>query len=140
MEIGEKIKLIEKIGYNGELFAIIIRCSFSPKGTSFITSNDNFLQVGVFVHEQGKQITPHFHKEFARSINLTQEVLHLEYGKIEASFFKEGKEVAKSVLSGGDTIILLNGGHGFNALEETKMIEVKQGPYSGHDKDKEMIF
>jgi hypothetical protein len=32
-------------------------------------------------------------------------------------------------------ILLAHGGHGFAMLEESEMIEVKQGPYSG-EKDK----
>ena len=31
----------------------------------------------------------------------------------------------------GDVILLVSGGHGFQALEEVEMIEVKQGPYTG---------
>jgi len=32
--------------------------------------------------------------------------------------------------------MLLSGGHGFEFLEDTKMIEIKQGPYAGRDNDK----
>jgi len=39
------------------------------------------------------------------------------------------------ILNKGDVILLVNGGHGFEMLEKTEMIEVKQGPYVG-DKDK----
>jgi hypothetical protein len=39
------------------------------------------------------------------------------------------------VLESGDVILLSNGGHGFEVLEEVEMIEVKQGPYCG-DEDK----
>ena len=39
----------------------------------------------------------------------------------------------------GDTIILLAGGHGFNILEDTKMIEVKQGPYLSQAEDKVLL-
>jgi hypothetical protein len=38
-------------------------------------------------------------------------------------------------LEGGDVILLVNGGHGFEVLEEVEMFEVKQGPYVG-DQDK----
>lgn len=132
--------MIERVEYHGELLALIIRCEFSPVGVNFLTKEDNYLQVGVFEHDKGKMIKPHYHKEITRSINITQEVLHLEYGKIEAFFFSGSKEVAKSVLFSGDTIILINGGHGFKVLEDTKMIEVKQGPYISPEKDKKPIF
>ena len=32
-------------------------------------------------------------------------------------------------------LLLASGGHGFTMLEQTEMIEVKQGPYAG-DRDK----
>jgi hypothetical protein len=43
--------------------------------------------------------------------------------------------VDSRVLLTGDVILLAGGGHGFEMLEETEIIEVKQGPYDG-DKDK----
>jgi hypothetical protein len=39
------------------------------------------------------------------------------------------------VVDCGDVILLAYGGHGFEMLEPTEMIEVKQGPYAG-DNDK----
>ena len=39
------------------------------------------------------------------------------------------------MLEEGDVILLAGGGHGFEILEETVMIEIKQGPYAG-DADK----
>ena len=36
----------------------------------------------------------------------------------------------------GDVILLIEGGHGFEVLEEIEMVEVKQGPYAG-ERDKE---
>jgi hypothetical protein len=39
------------------------------------------------------------------------------------------------VLETGDVILLVSGGHGFEMLEDSEMIEVKQGPYTG-DSDK----
>jgi hypothetical protein len=43
-------------------------------------------------------------------------------------------------LERGDTIILLNGGHGYEILSDnTKVLEVKNGPYVGADKDRERL-
>ena len=36
-----------------------------------------------------------------------------------------------TVLEAGDIILLATGGHGFEVLEATEIIEVKQGPYMG---------
>jgi hypothetical protein len=35
------------------------------------------------------------------------------------------------VLNQGDVVLLAYGGHGFEMLEDSEMIEVKQGPYAG---------
>jgi hypothetical protein len=33
----------------------------------------------------------------------------------------------------GDVILLAHGGHGFFMIEESEIIEVKQGPYAGEE-------
>jgi hypothetical protein len=40
-----------------------------------------------------------------------------------------------TILEAGDIILLAFGGHGFEMIEPTEIIEVKQGPYAG-DMDK----
>jgi len=49
------------------------------------------------------------------------------------------QKINEAILTDGDLIVLLSGGHGFEFLEETKMIEVKQGPYTVRDNDKEIL-
>lgn len=132
--------MIEKIAWNGEVFALIMRADYEPQGVNFVTSQDNPLQLGVLKHQQGSKIKPHIHKSFPKTISEVQEVLHIEYGKVEVEFYETGgKKVSCVILNSGDTILLLSGGHGFNILEDSKIIEVKQGPYRGVDKDKERL-
>lgn len=51
-------------------------------------------------------------------------------------FYSEGRVYLEStILMAGDVILLARGGHGFEMLEPTEIIEVKQGPYAG-DGDK----
>jgi len=58
----------------------------------------------------------------------------------EAEFYeRSGKKVGSAILNSGDTILLLRGGHGFNILEDSKIIEVKQGPYYGVEEDKQLL-
>ena len=57
-------------------------------------------------------------------------------GKLRIDFYTEKQNYIEShLLATGDVILLSEGGHGFEILEETEMIEVKQGPYAG-EKDK----
>ena len=48
---------------------------------------------------------------------------------------KKKKYLKSKILKKGDVILLINGGHGFEMLEKTEMIEIKQGPYA-NNKDK----
>ena len=52
------------------------------------------------------------------------------------SLYNSAREFLTSrVLGAGDLILLCGGGHSLRMLEETSMIEIKQGPYAG-DNDK----
>jgi len=58
--------------------------------------------------------------------------LFIKAGKVRLDFYDDEKNYLKSIiLEEGDVILLANGGHGFEMLEETEIIEVKQGPYAG---------
>ena len=41
------------------------------------------------------------------------------------------EDLESRVLNSGDIILLASGGHGFEMLENTEIIEVKQGPFAG---------
>lgn len=132
--------MVERIEHNGKLFALILRANYESEGVNFITSEDNPLQLGILIHKQGSIIKPHTHRNLPKTITTVQEVLHIQSGKIEAEFYEsKGKKIASTVLDSGDTILLLSGGHGFNILEDSKIIEVKQGPYGGVEADKERL-
>jgi len=67
-------------------------------------------------------------------------VLHIEKGIIEVEFYGEnGDSLGKRVLNSNDTILLVSGGHGFNILEDCRILEIKQGPYKGVDMDKKHL-
>ena len=129
--------MIEKIEWEVEVLVLIPHQSYEPKGANFITSQDNPLQLGILKHQQGHKIKPHIHKNSPKTIN---EVLHIAYEKVETGFYESGgKKIGGTVLNSGDTILLLSWGHGFNILEDSKIIEVKQGPYHSVEEDKEHL-
>lgn len=130
----------EEIRYHGIILAIVKRSDSEVDGTHFFTPPEYPLQVGVLIHSKGSQIKPHVHKNNKKVIQQIQEALHVVYGKIEVEFFqKDGKMIGSTFLTMGDTILLVSGGHGINILENSKIIEVKQGPYFGWDEDKELV-
>jgi len=124
--------MVETITHNNEILALILRASFSESGVHFLTPDEFSQQLGYMRHPKGKVIEPHIHNETLRTITLTQEVLFIRKGKLRVDFYDKRQSYLESrVLSAGDVILLSAGGHGFEALEELEMIEVKQGPYVG---------
>ena len=127
---------IEYIKHKDQILAIIISNKFSEKGIRFFTPDDFSQQLGYMCHPAGKKIEPHFHNPVERNVVFTQEVLYIKRGKIKVNFYDENKAfLYDRTLEAGDVILLANGGHGFEVLEEIEMIEIKQGPYQG-DSDK----
>lgn len=80
----------------------------------------------------GYVIPPHVHNPVRREVQFTKEVLFIRSGRVRVDFYSENQEYLEStVLERGDVILLVVGGHGFEMLEASEMVEVKQGPYAG---------
>lgn len=127
---------IEEVKKKNKLLAMIIRNNYSCNGIDFITPGEYSQQVAYMHHPAGKIIEAHIHNMVHRNVVLTQEVLFIKRGTLRVDFYDEYEDYLESRnLYTGDAILLVSGGHGFQALEEVEMIEVKQGPYAG-DNDK----
>ena len=128
--------MIEKIEFKDKLLALILRSSYSEPGIQFFTPDDFSQQLAYMKHPPGHAIAPHVHNSVPREVQYTKEVLFIRKGKLRVDFYDEKQNyLQSSILNTGDVILLAHGGHGFEILEETEMIEVKQGPYAG-EKDK----
>jgi len=127
---------VETISDGSDPIAIIIRSDFSEPGVHFFTPAHFSQQLAVMRHPQGKVIAPHVHNPVPRQVVHTQEVLLIRKGRLRVTLYTTRCERLQSVdLAAGDLILLCGGGHGFEMLEETTLVEVKQGPYAG-DNDK----
>lgn len=127
---------IETISFADRLFAIIIPHDFSEAGVNFFTPHNLSQQLAFIKHPPGSLIEPHIHNPVPREVLHTQEVLIIRKGRLRVDFYDDDRKLFTSrVLAAGDVILLAEGGHGFQVLEELEMIEVKQGPYAG-DSDK----
>lgn len=124
--------MLEKINCKDILYAIIVRSNFEKKGIYFFSDENDSQQLGYMNRPSGYTIQPHRHNLVKREVHLTQEVLFIKKGKVRVDFYSENQEYLQStILNQGDVILLSNGGHGFKMLEESEIIEVKQGPYCG---------
>ena len=128
--------MVEKIIYEGVLLADVLRTSYKKEGIEFFTPGDFSQQLGYMNRPEGYVIPPHVHNLVDRKVTLTQEVLFIKSGKVRVDFYNNDKHYLESrELLAGDVILLAAGGHGFEMIEPSEMIEVKQGPYCG-DEDK----
>lgn len=123
---------VEQITGEGIILAIIVRAEFRREGIQFFTEDTLSQQLGFMWHPAGKLIEPHVHNPVPREVQFTQEVLFIRKGRLRVDFYNSDQCYLESRLLGvGDVILLIQGGHGFEVLEEVEMIEVKQGPHVG---------
>lgn len=122
--------MIERIIHDNLQLAIIIPSTFRKDGIEFFTDNTSSQQLGYMNRPQGYVIKPHRHNLVGREVHLTQEVLFIKSGKVRVDFYDNAQNYLESrILLQGDVILLADGGHGFEMLEPSEIIEVKQGPY-----------
>jgi hypothetical protein len=114
--------------------AIVIRKHEKVDGISFYSPIDFSQQIGLMSRRKGHIVKRHFHNIAQRTIDVTQEVLLIRKGSCVVSLYDDQSEILATVkLSEGDVILLAHGGHGIEMLEDTEILEVKQGPYSLQD-------
>jgi mannose-6-phosphate isomerase-like protein (cupin superfamily) len=128
--------VLETVKHGEVVLAIVLRREFRREGIEFFTPPDFSQQLAYMNRPSGYVIQPHLHNAVRREVHLTNEVLFVRSGSVRVDFYDDDRRYLRSsVLRAGDVILLAQGGHGFEMLEDCEMIEVKQGPYSG-DADK----
>jgi len=133
---GGPLNAIQRICHDNIELALIIRRTYRKDGIEFFTPSTYSQQIGYMNRPAGYVIAPHVHNPVPREVHYTKEVLLIKSGRVRVDFYSEAQVYLEStVLEAGDVILLAYGGHGFEMLEPTEMIEVKQGPYAG-DRDK----
>ena len=132
---------MEEIKSNlGDTVAIVIKKDFKKDGINFITEDSFPLQLGINSYKKNNIIKTHVHQDRPITIGRFQEVVLIKSGKVTVKIYDSQKAFLKSTdLSTGDLIFFASGGHGFEILEDTTIIEVKQGPYLGKSQDKAII-
>jgi hypothetical protein len=127
-----KTSLIENITHGLEPIALIIHADYDEPGIHFFTPASFSQQIAYMKHPLGHKIAPHVHNMITRQVLYTQEVLIVRRGKIKVNLYSSDKDfIGDRILMTGDLILLCGGGHSFEMIEETSLIEVKQGPFAG---------
>jgi hypothetical protein len=125
---------------DGKTVALVVRNEYNKEGINFISENHYPLQVGINNYRKNEKIKPHSHINRKITINTAQEVIYIKSGKAKLDLYDGNNSKFQTLtLSTGDLVFFISGGHGFQILENTTIIEVKQGPYNGKNQDKMMI-
>ena len=102
------------------------------KDSKFFTQQSDEFQVGVFERPKGYEVKAHQHPARKDQITRTSEFLYVEKGRAKVTIFDEDwKTLHEQEVAAGDFLVFFRGGHHLVMLEPTRLVEVKQGPYTG---------
>jgi len=119
---------MEKIKKGNIILGLIIRSI--PEGSNPLTEEKEPLQLVTLRHPLGTNLKAHKHAPQKRITETLQECLIVKKGKISIKIYdQEDKLFQNTVLSTGDAYIVMNGGIEINFLEESEILEIKNGPF-----------
>ncbi len=103
------------------------------------SDDSDFVQVLSWNYQGGKKLNPHTHLQVPRGGTHTQEAIVVLSGQLRADVFDGERHLIGQILVGaGECMVFLQGGHGFEILDDgTRVVEIKNGPYPGAEKDRE---
>tara|TARA_X000001036_G_scaffold240991_1_gene224796 strand:+ start:671 stop:1096 length:426 start_codon:yes stop_codon:yes gene_type:complete len=133
-------KNIKNIIYNDELYSSIFDLNHISEGLDFLTNDESFIQVGTWKYEKGKILDAHYHNTFERKSFITQEVVLVLEGSIICNLYtKDGNFIATEEINQNQLIIQYQGIHEYEIMKDSKILEIKNGPYFGPDKDRTRV-
>ena len=129
---------VKEIMYKGDVIARYLPSEAWTEGLGFYSKDEEFIQVGTWNYNKGKNLLQHMHNSVERIVVRTQEVLYIKKGSIKARIYSLDEILVEElIVKEGDTLILLNSGHGYEILEDnTQVLEIKNGPYLGAEVDR----
>jgi len=131
---------LEFVMLNGAIQAEILRSNVEVSSTTFFSSDDSPLQLGVMSHATGFQEPAHYHPLVKRDACQTQQFFIVTRGEIAVQFYDEfGVFLEEVTLLVGDSILIKTGTHSIRVNENSRCVTVKQGPFMGMDLDKVLV-
>lgn len=120
---------MDKIYFKDQLLGI--KVTSIPEGSIPTTDGDAPLQLVTLKHPAGAKLVPHLHKDVTHTTGAAETCFVVKKGEINIDVYTSEKEFATKInLKEGDVFITLNGsGHGIEILEDSEILEIKNGPY-----------
>jgi oxalate decarboxylase/phosphoglucose isomerase-like protein (cupin superfamily) len=131
---------IRNITHNNQLYATIFDTKNIKEGLDFLTNDESFIQVGTWNYKKGKVLDAHFHNEFERKAFRTQEIVFVLDGMITCNLYtQQGEFITSEKIEKNCLIIQYQGVHEYEIDKDSKILEVKNGPYFGPEKDRTRV-
>lgn len=119
---------MEKIFYKETLIGILI--TSVENGSIPITDPSEPVQVVTLKHPQGTYLKSHTHSPTPRTTGHLQECLMVKKGLVNIDLYGPDKKLFKTIpLKEGQFFLLTKGGYGIRIIEDSELIEVKNGPF-----------
>ena len=115
---------------NQNLLAMVINFENYKERSTFFTDDSQDFQAALFNLKTGDNIKRHIHNENTRKIKSTSEAIYVIDGIVEVEIYDNSKEFIRKIdIKKGQLILLFQGGHAMNIVEDSTFFEIKQGPY-----------
>lgn len=135
-----KNNYFREIFHNDIHIATIVKPNEANPGLSFVTSDDKFLQLGIWNYQKGHNLPAHYHNQFKRSGYRTNEFVFVLKGAIECILYtEEGDFIESVIISESQGILMFELSHEYKIIEDSIILESKNGPFMGVEKDKTVI-
>ncbi|MBU6321340.1 MAG: hypothetical protein KGI78_03720 [Patescibacteria group bacterium] len=100
------------------------------EGSVPVTEPGGALQILTLKYAKGRLAAPHYHIPHQRETGGLQECFIVIRGRIRVFFFDDqGESVTHADFAAGETCLVLDGPHAIRFLEDSEVLEVKNGPF-----------
>lgn len=130
--------MMEFFDGEGNLLCLLHKAKDWKKGLDFITPDPSYVQAGTWWYDTGTKLDRHYHNIFERTADRTCEVVYVVSGSMNVDLYDEQRRLMKTfAMVSGDTAVFIAGGHGYEITsDDTRILETKNGPFYGVEKDK----
>ncbi|HET7098642.1 MAG TPA: hypothetical protein VFI61_00170 [Patescibacteria group bacterium] len=125
------MKGIENV-YNGQkVISVIFKNNSKIVDSVFVTQKHYPMQVGIHASFDKKKFSKHIHNDINIADKIScHEVLLVQSGVVTVDYFsKNGRKIATKKLKAGDGVLIMDVIHQVTLSKNSKVIEIKQGPY-----------
>ncbi|MFH0806302.1 MAG: hypothetical protein V1885_01080 [Candidatus Brennerbacteria bacterium] len=120
---------MREIKEHGAVVAVVLDGTFE-EGTRPLTEGPLALQIIALKHPKGKKLVAHAHRPTERTTQTLVEALMVFSGLVEVTVYnRAGAPLEKVKLSGGQGVLIVDGGIGIEVVEDAEMMEFKNGPF-----------